>query len=149
MRDRLLAHRRDTYRGDKAPVFPSAAGTELHPSNVASRVLKPATRAAGFGQQDDDGTWTSWVSFHAFRHTCASLLFAAGKNVKQVQEWLGHADPGFTLSTYEHLLDEGLGDADFMDEAVTSDPAQGNAGATRRTETTASREQEATAEMVD
>jgi hypothetical protein len=68
-----------------------------------------------------------------------SLLFAAGKNVKQVQEWLGHADPGFTLRTYVHLLDEGLGDADFMDEAVTADPAQGNAGATR-TEMTASRE---------
>jgi integrase len=149
MRDRLLADRRDTYRGDKTPVFPSAAGSELHPSNVASRVLKPATRAAGFGQEDDDGKWTSWVSFHAFRHTCASLLFAAGKNVKQVQEWLGHADPGFTLRTYVHLLDEGLGDADFMDEAVTSDPAQGNAGATRRTETTANGKGRATAEILD
>jgi hypothetical protein len=88
------------------------------------------------------------VSFHAFRHTCASLLFAAGKNVKQVQEWLGHADPGFTLRTYVHLLDEGLGDADLMDEAVTSDLAQGNAGATRRTETTAGRAGQATAEIV-
>jgi hypothetical protein len=33
------------------------------------------------------------VSFHTFRHTCASLLFAEGTNVKQVQEWLGHAGP--------------------------------------------------------
>jgi integrase len=58
------------------------------------------------------------VSFHSFRHPCASLLFEAGRNVKQVQEWLGHADPGFTLRTYVHLLDAGVGDADFLDTAV-------------------------------
>ena len=60
----------------------------------------------------------SWVSFHTFRHTCAPLLFAGGKDVKQVQEWLGHADPGFTLRTYVHLMDEGLGSADFLDADV-------------------------------
>jgi integrase len=59
------------------------------------------------------------VSFHTFRHTCASLLFEAGKDVKQVQEWLGHADPAITLRTYVHLMDDGLGDADFLDLAVT------------------------------
>jgi integrase len=36
-----------------------------------------------------------------------------------VQEWLGHADPGFTLRTYVHLLDEGIGDAAFMDDMTT------------------------------
>jgi integrase len=35
-----------------------------------------------------------------------------------VQEWLGHADPGFTLRVYVHLLDGGLGDADFLDDVV-------------------------------
>ena len=59
------------------------------------------------------------MSFHTFRHTCASLLFEAGKDVKQVQEWLGHADPAITLRTYVHLMDDGLGDADFLDRAVT------------------------------
>jgi site-specific recombinase XerC len=66
------------------------------------------------------------VSFHTFRHTCASLLFAEGRNVKQVQEWLGHADPGFTLRTYVHLLDEGLGDPGFLDDVVDiASPAEG------------------------
>lgn len=69
------------------------------------------------------------MSFHNFRHTCASLLFAAGRNAKQVQEWLGHSDPGFTLRTYIHLMDEGIGDAAFMDEQV------GNAWATRHPQT--------------
>lgn len=40
--------------------------------------------------------------------------------MKQVQEWLGHHDPGFTLKTYVHLMDDGLGGADFLDGAVKS-----------------------------
>jgi integrase len=65
----------------------------------------------------------TWVSFHTFRHTCASLLFEAGRNVKQVADWLGHADPTFTLRTYVHLMDDGLGDADFLD-AVMAPPGR-------------------------
>ena len=38
-----------------------------------------------------------------------------------MQEWLGHADPGFTLRTYVHLLDDGLGDAEFLDAAVSAE----------------------------
>jgi integrase len=62
-----------------------------------------------------DGELVAWVTFHTFRHTCASLLFEAGRNVSQVAEWLGHADPAYTLRRYVHLLDAGLGDADFLD----------------------------------
>ena len=39
------------------------------------------------------------------------MLFAQGRNVKQVQEWLGHATPTITLDTYVHLMDEGVGEA--------------------------------------
>jgi integrase len=67
-------------------------------------VLDPATEAAG----------VPWVHFHTFRHTCASVLFAAGKTPKQVQVF-GHTDPAFTLRAYVHLLDDGLGDAEFLD----------------------------------
>jgi integrase len=94
MARRLTELRRDTYRGDQAPVFAAATGTELHPSNIAGRVLKPAAIAAGLLKPSE--TWKdpakpeSWVSFHTFRHTCASLLFDGGKNIKQVKEWLGH-----------------------------------------------------------
>jgi integrase len=100
MAARLLAHRRDTYGGPKAPVFPSKAGTPLIRGRVAERVLNPAREAVGL----------PWVGFHAFRHTCASLLFEEGRNIRQVSEWLGHADPAFTLRTYVHLLDAGIGD---------------------------------------
>jgi site-specific recombinase XerD len=52
------------------------------------------------------------------RGTCASLLFEGGKNIRQVSQWLGHADPAFTLRTYVHLLDDGLGEVGFLDTAV-------------------------------
>ena len=42
-----------------------------------------------------------------------------GRDVKQVTAWLGHADPAFTPRTYVHLMDGGVGDAAFMDDAVT------------------------------
>ena len=114
MTRRLLEHRRDSYRGDTRPVFATATGEPLHPSNVNSRVLRPALRASGLAVQRDDETWDyRGIAFHAFRHTCASLLFEEGRNVKQVQEWLGHADPGFTLRTYVHLMDDGVGGAEF------------------------------------
>jgi integrase len=45
-----------------------------------------------------------------FRHTCASLLFARGRNAVRVQRWLGHHPPAFTLSRYVHLLDGDVGE---------------------------------------
>jgi integrase len=36
------------------------------------------------------------------------MLFEHGLNVKQVQRWLGHHSPSFTLDIYVHLLDERL-----------------------------------------
>jgi integrase len=117
----LLALRRDSYRGSETPVFASKAGTPLRPENVYRRALAPAAIGAGFKievEVDGKKKTRSAVSFHTFRHTCASLLFEAGRNVKQVQAWLGHADPGFTLKTYIHLMDSGVGSADFLDQAV-------------------------------
>lgn len=44
------------------------------------------------------------VRFHGLRHTCASLLLAAGVNVRAVQEQLGHASATITLNVYGHLM---------------------------------------------
>jgi integrase len=38
------------------------------------------------------------------RHTCATLLLAAGENPKIVAERLGHASIVLTLDTYSHVL---------------------------------------------
>jgi integrase len=44
------------------------------------------------------------VRFHDVRHTCASLLLAAGVNVKVVSERLGHTSTTITLEVYSHLM---------------------------------------------
>ena len=41
---------------------------------------------------------------HDLRHTHATLLVAAGVPIKVVSERLGHAHPGFTMATYQHVL---------------------------------------------
>jgi integrase len=46
------------------------------------------------------------MGFHALRHSCASLLLAAGVPVRDVSELLGHSDVRLTLSSYAHVLDE-------------------------------------------
>lgn len=129
MARQLLALRRVGYRGPQSPAFASGAGTPLRPENVYRRALAPAAIEAGFKVEvvvKGKKKARSAVSFHTFRHTCASLLFEEGRNVKQVQAWLGHADPGFTLKTYIHLMDSGVGSAAFMDEAVGTHERKAN-----------------------
>ncbi|WP_280268277.1 tyrosine-type recombinase/integrase [Nocardia wallacei] len=41
---------------------------------------------------------------HALRHFYASTLLSRGVSIKELAEYLGHADPGFTLRTYTHLV---------------------------------------------
>jgi integrase len=86
--------------GEEDLVFPAGNGAVMSPGNLRRRVLKPAAEEA----------CVSWVGFHAFRHTCASMLFAEGRNAVQVQRWLGHHSAAFTLATYVHLLDGDLGE---------------------------------------
>src|SRR5947207_15589365 len=90
----------------------------VHAALATKRSLKPAARRAG----------VPWAGFHTFRHTCATTLFRHGLNAKQVQMWLGHHSPSFTLATYVHLLPEDLADPDFLDSVTrpTSDTAATN-----------------------
>lgn len=43
------------------------------------------------------------IRFHELRHGCASLLINAGFTLKDVQEWMGHADIKMTANIYGHL----------------------------------------------
>jgi integrase len=96
----LRRHRAGSeWPDDEHHVFTTGAGTPLQVNNLRRRVLKPAAEEAG----------VPWAGFHTFRHTCASLLFAEGRNAVQVQRWLGHHSAAFTLATYVHLLDGDIG----------------------------------------
>jgi integrase len=90
--------RKVTRAGERGLVFAAEGGTWLNAGNLADRVFRPAAKAAG----------VPWLGFHGFRHTCGTILFRDGANAKQVQAWLGHHSPAFTLETYVHLLPEDL-----------------------------------------
>jgi integrase len=114
----LWTLRKETHAGADDLIFTSAKGNRLDPSNLASRILKPAGRGAGVGD---------WVHHHTFRHTAATRLFRSGWNAAQVQLFLGHSDPGFTLRVYVHLLPTDLPEPSFPEpggnEAAT-DPTE-------------------------
>lgn len=95
--ERLREHIAGRFPDDL--VFPASNGAPLRCENVRRRQLWPAAKAADI----------PWIGFHTFRHTAATLLFAEGRNVVQVQRFLGHHSPGFTLDTYIHLLEDDVG----------------------------------------
>jgi integrase len=90
-----LAARRGPEAGEEGLVFPSASGTPLNTDNVRYPVLVPAVERAGL----------SGIGFHAFRHTCASMLIERGLSPLRLQRWMGHHSAAYTLDTYGHLID--------------------------------------------
>ncbi|MBW2230974.1 MAG: site-specific integrase, partial [Deltaproteobacteria bacterium] len=76
-------------------VFASELGGPSDAQNLAYRVLKPALKAAGLPKE---------FRWYDCRHTCATLLLAAGENAKVVSERLGHATVAFTLDRYAHVM---------------------------------------------
>lgn len=111
---RMLDELRSREGWQDALIFASVTGGHWTDNGIRRNVLRPTADAAG----------VPWAGFHTFRHTTASLLFDAGRNVKHVQEWLGHSDLGLTLRTYVHLMDDGLGDAAFFDESLSYRPGR-------------------------
>lgn len=69
---------------------------------------------------------------HALRHFYASVLLDAGENIKALSSYLGHADPGFTLRTYTHLMPSSIErtrkavDAAFNDQDPASTSKAGS-----------------------
>ncbi len=43
------------------------------------------------------------LRFHDLRHSCASLLFANGVSMKEIQAWLGHSTLATTANIYTHM----------------------------------------------
>ncbi|MFF5219532.1 tyrosine-type recombinase/integrase [Micromonospora sp. NPDC000442] len=71
---------------------PAAQPLEVQPWRLEARV--PGHRYPGRPAQRQ----------HVLRHTYASVLLDSGESIKALSMYLGHADPGFTLRTYTHLL---------------------------------------------
>jgi integrase len=67
---------------------------------TAGVIPPPAKDNRGRRRFKSDGT----AGMHALRHYFASITLADGVNIKELSEYLGHHDPGFTLQMYTHML---------------------------------------------
>jgi len=76
-------------------VFCTSVGGPLEIRNVTRRHLEPVLKAAGLPKR---------FTLYSLRHSNATLSLAAGVNVKEVSERLGHANITMTLQNYSHVL---------------------------------------------
>jgi integrase len=67
------------------------------------------------------------VGLHEARHTAASLMIAAGVNVKALSEFLGHASITITLDRYGHLLPGSIAEATALLDAFLAGAAAARA----------------------
>ena len=91
---------------EKAP-HELAFASEVGIANLHNRMLpKWISRANELAKSGEDSRLMpveKW-GFHAIRHAYASRLISAGANLKQLQVYMGHHDPAFTMRVYGHLF---------------------------------------------
>ena len=75
-------------------VFAGRFGEPVEARNLSRRHLKPILNKAGLPEG---------FRLYDTRHTCATLLAAAGENPKVIAERLGHRDATLTLNVYTHV----------------------------------------------
>jgi integrase len=78
-------------------LFTTPAGAPVNRNRYNDDVWKPALRTAGVEPSRHTG-------MHQLRHHYASVLLDGGVSIRAVAQYLGHADPGFTLRVYAHLM---------------------------------------------
>jgi integrase len=84
----------EKYNNEHNLVFTSEIGTPISLRNLERRFYKPLLEKAELPH----------IRLYDLRHTCATLLLAAGENPKVVSERLGHSTIVLTLDTYSHVL---------------------------------------------
>ena len=96
LRSRLKKAQDEGFDPEQVPiVFANIRGGYLLGSNFDRNVWYPIREAAGIPET---------FVFHDLRHTQASLMLAAGVDLKVIQKRLGHRDFATTANTYSHLL---------------------------------------------
>jgi integrase len=93
LRGYLLEHKLRQGHGGRGLAFGRSPTRPFSPTAVQRRAAT-AWRKAGI-----DG-----ITPHECRHTCASLMIAAGVNAKALSTYLGHASITITLDRYGHLM---------------------------------------------
>ncbi len=114
----IAAHLHGYPAGDDGLVFTSREHKPINRNHFNRYVWRPALAKAGVEEGRGNG-------MHALRHFYASMLIDAGESVRAVADFLGHADPGFTLRVYAHLLPASEDRARRVISDVLSGPRSG------------------------
>jgi len=99
----------------------------VHHRNLRRRHYLPACVAAELGEyvELDGKKRYEGARFHDLRHTCASLLIAAGRSLQEVKDHLGHSSIRVTSDRYAHLYPEARAAmADALDETYRASSAR-------------------------
>ncbi len=112
----LAAHKLRTKRGVSDLVFGRSAGEPFVPSTTRLRALaawrlENKRRVAAADNRETDVELLEPITLHEARHTCASILIAAGVNAKALSVIMGHSTIAMTFDTYGHLMPGGLDEA--------------------------------------
>ena len=73
-------------------VYVDALGSRITPNRISDR-FPAVLKKNGLRK----------IRFHDLRHSCATLLYANGVSLKEIQEWLGHSNISTTSNIYTHL----------------------------------------------
>lgn len=78
---------------DSGYVCVAADGTPLTP-NAVSMHFRRMIKKSGL----------PYIRFHDLRHSVATLLHSVGRDIQDIQGWLGHSDISTTANIYSHFL---------------------------------------------
>ena len=97
--------------GEGAHAVSDEGGGPYHPDTI-SDYWRSLCTAAG----------VSAIRLHDARHTCGTLMHLQGEPIGIIAQWLGHADPAFTLRTYVHPNKDALKSAAAALQRVVTTP---------------------------
>lgn len=92
---------RDTFKPKNKTLFVSKYGSKMSSTSI-EKIIKKAYKLAKIDDKD--------YCVHTLRHTCATLLYRNGTDIKTIQELLGHVQID-TTEIYTHLYDKEVMDA--------------------------------------
>lgn len=115
-----------TTAGERRIVIPASLGVMLAARQLDDGPLFPTPLGKRRDRRNTSGEWQAArerlglpsYTFHAFRKSVATALDQAGLSARDIAEYLGHANPALTMSTYMSKTVGGSRAADALDSVM-------------------------------